>query len=179
MCLPATKTTTSAGSTAGSSRPQVNLPAPHTTLTAGRCRLSLDLWKRIAGPWHVQVLTHGIPLEWTNGPPPFNQPFDSARSLAGKPKELQSCRDTLQHYLAIGSVRPLQDQSDTRGVWSAFFPVPKKGTDKMRGCIDLTTINPFLKYEHFKMEGLHTVQSQLRRGITCGRSTCRTSTCIC
>ena len=64
---------------------------------------------------------------------------------------------TLQHYLAIGSVRPLQDQSDTRGVWSAFFPVPKKGTDKMRGCIDLTTINPYLKYEHFKMEGLHTV----------------------
>ena len=33
----------------------------------------------------------------------------------------------------------------------------------MRGCIDLTTINPYLKYEHFKMEGLHTVQSQLRR----------------
>ena len=83
--------------------------------------------------------------------------------MAGKPKELQSCRDTLQDYLAIGSVRPLADQSDTRGVWSAFFPVPKKGTDRMRGCIDLTTINPYLKYEHFKMEGLHTVQSQLRR----------------
>ena len=33
----------------------------------------------------------------------------------------------------------------------------------MRGCIGLTTINPFLKYEYFKMESLHTVQSQLRR----------------
>ena len=127
MCLPATKTTTAADSTAGSSRPQVRLPVPHTTLTAGRCRLSLDLWKQIAGPWHIQVLTHSIPLEWTNGPPPFNQPFDSARSLVGKPKELQSCRDTLQHYLAIGLVRLLKDQSYTRGVWSAFFPVTKEG----------------------------------------------------
>ena len=58
----------------------------------------------------------------------------------------------------------MQDLSDNRGVWSAFFPVPKKGTDKMRGCIDLTTINPYLKYEHFWMKGLHTVLSQL-----CGR----------
>ena len=157
MCLPATKKDIAAGSRAGSLQQQVHLPALHTTKTAGRCRLSLDLWKRIAGPWHIQVLTHGIPLEWTNGPPPFNQPFDSARSLAGKPKELQSCRDTLQHYLAIGSVRPLLDRSDTRGVWSAFFPVPKKGTDKMRGCVDLRKPNSCIRYEHFKMEGLHTV----------------------
>ena len=163
MCLPACSSSTGTGLKTDPTRPQVQLPPSHTTPTAGRCKLSLDLWKRIAGPWHIQVLTHGIPLEWTNGPPPFNQPFDSARSLVGKPKELQSCRDTLQHYLAIGSVRPLQDQSDTRGVWSAFFPVPKKGTDKMRGCIDLTMINPFLKYEHFKMEGLHTVQALLHR----------------
>ena len=74
----------------------------------------------------------------------FQATLDSARSLVGKPKELQSCRDTLQHYLAIGSIRPLKEQSDTRGVWSAFLPVPKKGTDKMRGCIDLNTINPYL-----------------------------------
>ena len=33
----------------------------------------------------------------------------------------------------------------------------------MRGCIDLNTINPYLQYEHFKMEGLHTIQAQLRR----------------
>ena len=58
---------------------------------------------------------------------------------------------------------PLEDQSDTTGVWSSFFPVPKKGTDKVRGCINLTTINPYLKYQHFKMEGTHTVAQMLRR----------------
>ena len=33
----------------------------------------------------------------------------------------------------------------------------------MRGCLDLRTINPFLKYEHLKMEGVHTLQSTVRR----------------
>ena len=130
MCRPAFSNEPSSGSRTGDS---VRLPNPHATLTAGRCKLSLDLWKKIAGPWHIQVLTHGIPLEWNNGPLSFNQPFDSARSQAGKPKELKACRDTLQHYINIGSVCPLQDQTDTRDVWSDFFPVPKKGTDKMRG----------------------------------------------
>ena len=129
MCLPTFFNSTGTGSKADPTRPQVQLPAPHTTPTAGTCKLSLDLWNRIAGPWHLQVLTHGIPLEWTNGSSPFNQPFDWARPLVGKPKDLQSCRDTLQHYLAIGSVRPLKDQSGTLGVWPASFPVPKKGTD--------------------------------------------------
>ena len=60
----------------------------------------------------------------------------------------------LEHHLYI-AVCPLQDQSDNP-VSFAFFPVPKKGTD-------MTTINPYPKYEHAKMEGLYTMQAQLRR----------------
>ena len=73
-----------------------------------------------------------------------------------------ACTKTLQHYLAIGSVRPLPADT-TDGLWSTFFPVPKKGTDKMRGCVDLRCPNECIKYEHFKMEGLHTVRDLLRR----------------
>ena len=40
---------------------------------------------------------------------------------------------------------------------------PKKGTAKMRGCIDLRRPNERIVYEHFKMEGLHTIQQLLRR----------------
>ena len=35
------------------------------------------------------------------------------------------------------------------GKKSAFFPVPKKGTDKVWEGIDLTTINPLLMYFRF------------------------------
>ena len=105
----------------------------------------------------------GIPLQWVQDPPPFNRPFDSAISLRSRSKEFEGCSKILQHYLEIGSVVPLPNQDETDGVWSTFFPVAKKGTDKLRGCIDLRTINPFLRYEHFKMEGTHTLASMLRR----------------
>ena len=61
-----------------------------------------------------------------------------------------ACSKTLQHYLDIRSVRRLPPETSD-GLWTTLFPVPKKGADKMRGCIDLTTINPCLKYEHFKI----------------------------
>ena len=33
----------------------------------------------------------------------------------------------------------------------------------MRGCVDLHKPNSCIQYEHFKMEGLHTVQQLIRR----------------
>ena len=105
---------------------------------------------------------HGrYPLQWVQDPPPFNRPFDSAISLRSRSKEFEGCSKTLHHYLEIGSVVPLLNQDETDGVWSAFFPVAKKGTDERWGCINLKTINPFLWYKHFKMEGTHTLASVL------------------
>ena len=146
-----------------SSPPQVVLPPPHQSRIAGRVRSHLPQWKKISGPWHTKTIMDGIPLQWVQDPPPFNRPFDSAISLRSRSKEFEGCSKTLQHYLEIGSVVPLLNQDETDGVWSTFFPVAKKGTDKLRGCIDLRTINPFLRYEHFKMEGTHTLASMLRR----------------
>ena len=146
-----------------SSPPQVVLPPPHQSRIAGRVRSHLPQWKKISGPWHTKTIMDGIPLQWVQDPPPFNRPFDSAISLRSRSKEFEGCSNTLQHYLEIGSVVPLPNQDETDGVWSTFFPVAKKGTDKLRGCIDLRTINPFLRYEHFKMEGTHTLASMLRR----------------
>ena len=144
--------------------PTVRIPDPHLSQTAGRVTKHFSQWKRIgATPWHLQILRRGIPFEWEGDPPPDNRPFDSALSLQGRTSDLEACRKTLQHYISIGAVVQLEDQSDTTGVWSSFFPVPKKGTDKVRGCINLTTINPYLKYQHFKMEGTHTVAQMLRR----------------
>ena len=44
------------------------------------------------------------------------------------------------------------------GIWSTFFPVPKKGLDKMQDCVDLRKPYRCIRYKHFKMEGLHTIQ---------------------
>ena len=92
-----------------------------------------------------------------------NRLFDSAVGLQGRQLESQACRDTLKHYLEIGSIRGLLDQADTTGVWMSFFPVAKKGTSKMRGCMDARYPNQHLMYHHFKMEGVHILQSVMHR----------------
>ena len=76
-------------------------------------------------------------------------------------KEQLACAAYLEHYIKIGSVKELP--LETTDSLSTFFPVPKKGTDKMRGCIDLRRPNQHIQYEHFKMEGLHTIQQLIRR----------------
>ena len=102
-----------------------------------------------------------MPIEWISLPE-TNLPFDSATRYPVDSKERLACSKTLEHYIKIGSVEELPPETSD-GLWSTFFPVPKKGTDKMRGCIDLRKSNEHIEYEHFKMEGLHTIQQLIRR----------------
>ena len=97
-----------------------------------------------------------MPIDWTS-PPEYNLPFDPASRYPVLSKERLVCSATLEHYIKIGSVKELPPET-TDGLWSTFFPVPKKGTNKMRGCIDLRRLNQHIWYKHFKMEGLHTIQ---------------------
>ena len=143
--------------------PSVRIPPLHSAPAPERALLALPHWRKIAGPWHLKLIQEGIPLEWIDGPPLPNRPFDSALGLQGRQLELQACRDTISHYLEIGSIRALLDQADTTGVWMSFFPVAKKGTAKMRGCMDARYPNQHLMYQHFKMEGVHTLQSVMHR----------------
>ena len=137
-------------------------PPPHTLPVGGRLPHFKDRWNKtlLLSPWHLQAL-EGVPIDWERAPPE-NKPFDSALCFPPGSKERVACTKTLQHYLAIGSVRPLPADT-TDGLWSTFFPVPKKGTGKMRGCVDLRKPNKCIKYEHFKMEGFYTVAQMLHR----------------
>ena len=66
---------------------------------------------------------------------------------------------TLEHYIKISSVKELPLET-SNSLWSTFFPVLKKGTNKMQGSIDLCRSNEHIEYEHFKkMEGLHMIRN--------------------
>ena len=118
----------------------------------GRIPHFKDRWIKTLrlSPWHLQALD-GVPIDWEQ-PLPDNKPFDLAWRFKPDSKERVACSTILQHYLDIGSVRILSPDT-TDGHWSTFFPVPKKGTDKMRGCVDLRCTNECIRYEHFKLEG--------------------------
>ena len=126
-------------------------------LATGRCNLYKKVWRETLqlSAWHLKAL-ETMPIDWTS-PPKCNLPFDSAaRYLVGS-KERLACSATLEHYIKIGSVQELPPETSD-GLWSTFFLLPKKGTNKMRDCVDPRKPNSCIRYEHFKMEGLHTNQ---------------------
>ena len=142
----------------------VTVPSPHKLPVGGRLEHFTEAWTSLPGAtqWHKQAM-QGIPLAFQDDQrPPENRPYDSAARLPPRSAELEACSATLQHYLEAAAVEELP--ADTEGgLWSTFFPVAKKNTTKMRGCLDLRPLNRHLRYEHFKMEGLHTVRDLLRR----------------
>ena len=111
--------------------------------------------KNSSFPRGISRLLQAMLIGWIP-PPKTNLPFDSAaRYLVGS-KERLACSATLGRYIEIGSVEELPLETSD-GLWSTFFPLPKKGTDQMRGCIDLHRPNERILYEHLEMEGLHMI----------------------
>ena len=80
-----------------------------------------------------------MPIDWISHPE-CSLPFDSTTRYPIGSRERLACSATLEHYLEIGSVYELPPET-SNGLWSTFFLVPKKGTDKMRGCVDLRKPN--------------------------------------
>ena len=144
------------------SLPRVILPTPHPQQVRGRLKSFALVWKKhlALSKWHIRALEEGVPIDWLPDQlkelGSSNAPFDSALRYPKDSKERLACSKTLQHYISIGAVEVLPPDTHD-GIWHTFFPVPKKGTDKMRGCVDLRKVNQCIEYKHFKMEGLHTV----------------------
>ena len=86
--------------------------------------------------------------------------FDFVTRYGVSSKERLVCLTTLEHCIKIGSLQELPIET-SHVPWSTFFPVPKKGTEKMRGCIDLRRPKHIV-HEHFEMEGLYTIRQLLR-----------------
>ena len=144
------------------SLPHVVVPLPHSMSVTSRCNLYKKVWRKTLqlSTWHLKAL-EAMPIDWTS-PPECNLPFDSAIKYLVGSKERLACSATLKHYIKIDSVQELP-QKTSDGLWSTFFPVPKKGTGKMRSCVDLRKPNSCIWEEHFEMEGLHTIQQLIRR----------------
>ena len=60
---------------------------------------------------------------------PTNLPFDFASTYRVDNKERLACSATLKHYIKIGLVKELPSETFD-GLWSTFFLVSKKGTNK-------------------------------------------------
>ena len=130
------------------------LSAPPT----GKLQLRIANWKLITqDPWVLEnVLRHrlelvAVPLQKTAPEEPHLSP------------ELEACmQEELSKLVQKGAIA-LVPNSHPRSFISQMFLVPKKDGSH-RTIVDLRELNRFIRWEHFKMEGIHLVKDMLQRG---------------
>lgn len=129
-----------------------------------RFRAALSVW-RLHSPMFAEVIANGLIPPWTSCPPPLIDRGDSVK-LCGSQAAVACLLAEIRKLLRVGAVIPVTtaEQLCLTSVVSTIFGVPKRDSEAVRLVIDLTTINPFVVYRHFKMEGLRTVRDLLQPG---------------
>ena len=128
-----------------------------TQTFAGRISLFRSNWEALTPqPWVLQTVSEGyhIPLMFVPHQhlPPTNPHLFTEDSVI--------LREEIQSLLQKQAI--CQVPVSMKGFYSNMFTVPKKDGDQ-RPVINLKHLNKFVKSEHFKMEGLHTVKALLRQ----------------
>ena len=123
----------------------------------GRLQNFYRQWKKLTSDrWVLKTIRTGLTLDLVSSPV-LNEPFDSATSLRNRPEDFGQLQKTLDSFVAKEIVEEVAE-TDTEGIYAAFFGVAKKDTTDLRGCWDGRRLNEHIAYEHFKMEGISTVR---------------------
>ena len=79
------------------------------------------------------------------------------------PEEMPLAEKEVQEMFEKGAIHLVPQGETSEGFVSNIFLVPKKGGGQ-RSVINLKNLNQFLRYEHFKMEGVHMLRDLLKKG---------------
>lgn len=96
-------------------------------------------------------LNFGLCSNPSSNPPPFSTIFQSDQNGSSRPRNKIN-------------VREKSNKSSKRS--KGFLKLSISGTEKRRGggqrpVVNLKELNGFLKYQHFKMEGIHLVKDRI------------------
>jgi hypothetical protein len=138
----------------------------------GRTAFFLDGWAQLTqDPWVLMTVSLGYKLDFTINPlfqrhAPPNAKMDALKS---------SLWDEEVNALINKGVGV--EVGKEAGYISHHFWVPKKGPNEWRRIINLKPLNQFLKYKHFKMEGIvtrrgHSLNRALELRSNCARFLC-------
>ena len=110
-----------------------------------------------ASSWAARVVRRGVSLLFHSAPTPYR----CVQRRLGEPQD-RAISDEIATMLECGVIcraRPCKDS-----IISLTFCVIKKGTDKLRPCLDLRPLNRFLDPPKFWLDGLPVVRKLLRPG---------------
>ena len=115
----------------------------------GRLALYSQHWR--SHSWAYDVIHEGLRWEWSAPPRPYSQ-FNQDPTPV-----LVSFAETLLESQVI-------ERTNTLSFQGSLFSVPKKGTDKRRVILDLSTLNLNIRCPRFKMTTVEQVRQVLPQG---------------
>jgi hypothetical protein len=122
----------------------------------GRIKYFAKAWELIsADPWILNVVRHGLKLDFEAPPTMVNFPCNAHMSADQLSIGNEEVRALLQKGAAV--------RASKIGFVSSMFII-KKASGGFRPIINLKKLNDFLVYRHFKMEGLPTLKHLIREG---------------
>ena len=124
---------------------------------AGRISAHSQNWERITTEvWVLKTVKEGYRLDLKASPSQRGRPV----SLVKKDMEVLISEE-VECLKQKGAVTAVSNQEE--GFFSRIFLVPKRG-GKNRPVVNLRPLNRFIRYQHFKMEGIPVVKDLLQQG---------------
>lgn len=143
--------------------PGVVPPPPHSSPVGGRLGLEAfhPTWRALgSSPWVMRTISHGLEVELVEEPVQYWIPPET---ISGA--DLKTLEAELDSNLEKGSVEPVpSEELNQDAFFSSQFTVPKGDTGTFRQVSNLRALNQFVQPRHFKMEGLPSIPTLLRRG---------------
>ena len=123
-----------------------------------RVKFFVSGWQKITtDAWAIRSVAKGVKIDFVD--PPFQSNLPSSVAMT---KEMQAvCDLEVDSLLSKKAIIEICDES--KGFISSLFVITKK-SGGFRPIVNLKPLNSFIRYEHFKMEGLETVKSLIREG---------------
>ncbi len=123
-----------------------------------RTKFFASNWKSITSDtWVLNAVSDGVKIDFVDLP--FQSSLPSSIAMT---TEMQSvCDLEVANLLSKKAIIEIDD--DSSGFISSLFVIAKK-SGGYRPIVNLKPLNSFVRYEHFKMEGLETVKSLVRKG---------------
>ena len=116
----------------------------------------LDFWKSLSkDPWILSSVGEGVKIHFVS--PPFQTV--AGRNMKMGDNQTDICDKEVKSLLEKGAIEPVNDSSI--GFISGLFVIPKR-SGGFRPIVNLKGLNKFIKTEHFKMEGVGTLQEIIR-----------------
>ena len=122
---------------------------------AGRLSFHARNWQKITRDRWVLDMVKGYQIDFLSSPFQSRKPHPQQYSS----EQMELIATEVKELLQKGAVSPVTPQGE--GFYSSLFLVPKKDGGQ-RPVINLKALNKFVRTEHFKMEGIHTLKDIIK-----------------